>query len=128
MKRKKLDSLPKIHRRLYKLWAEAVRKRAGNRCEVDGVAHTKFDTHHIESRNNRALRFDTMNGVLLSASIHKWGRDSFHRSPVWSISWLQKYLPDRFLHVMNHRLDEVNLEDRAVLAELEKKLEEELRS
>jgi len=123
MKKPKLDSIPKIRRRLMRLWVEAVRRRAGDKCEVSMVSMKGLNAHHIEARANRALRYDPRNGILLTPLFHKFGKDSFHRSPAWSMRWLSMAHPEKLEYILDHRDDEIDLNDRAVLA----KLEEELR-
>ena len=54
-----------------KLWALAVKARAGNKSEYsgkDGVLHA----HHICGKNSYALRYSLENGVALTAGEHKF--------------------------------------------------------
>lgn len=90
------------------LWSQAVRSRAGNKCEVCGRVHgdlnakgnpIRINAHHIEDKANYALRFDIMNGVALCPTCHRFGQDSAHRSPIWFLEWLKEHLRDRYGHV-----------------------------
>ena len=123
VKRVKLEPKARIRRRLMRLWVEAVRRRAGDKCEVSMVSMKGLNAHHIEARANRALRYDPRNGILLTPLFHKFGKDSFHRSPAWSMHWMALAHPEKLQYILDHRDDEIDLNDRAVLA----KLEEELR-
>ena len=140
-KKKKLDSIPKINRHLFKLWSLAVRERAGHKCELCGIAKgeihinqlgkeikTKIDAHHLLSRNVKdcPLKFDIMNGVAVDPACHKFSIPSFHRDPVYTITWLQKNCPDRYEHVLKYHKFTVDLQNRKVLEEIESKLKEQL--
>lgn len=123
LKRKKLEPLARIRRRLMRLWTRKVYEVWGGKCAVCGSTNLP-NAHHLENRNTcRALRYDPMNGVLLCPSHHKWGKDSAHKGGIWFANWLCKNYPDRFEYVLAHRNDTVNLNDRQVLADLEEKLQ-----
>ena len=132
-KKKKLDSIPKINRRLFKLWSIAVRERAGHKCEFCGITKgdinkngvkCKVDAHHLMSRNvkNCPLKFDILIGIGVCPFCHKFGIPSFHRDPVTTITWLQKNLSERYERVLQYNLFTVDLENRKVLEEIESKL------
>jgi len=132
-KKKKLESIPKINRRLFRLWSEAVRDRAMLKCEyckienkainVNGVS-TKLDSHHLISRKVKdlPLKFDINNGICLCPICHKWGIPSFHRDPITTITWLMKNSPERYNYVLNNVNFRVDLDNRQVLEEIEKRL------
>jgi len=131
-KKKKLDSLPKINRRLFKLWSEKVRARGGNKCEFcgkikgdiqeSGKPITKIDAHHLITRQikDNPLKFDIRNGVGADPTHHKFGSLSFHKNPVITIAWLIKNRPDDFNYITEHFPDNVDLDNRAVLSEIER--------
>jgi hypothetical protein len=118
-KRRKLEPLARIRRRLMRLWTAKVADEWGHKCAVCGSENLP-NAHHLENRNTcRALRYDPMNGILLCPSHHKWGRDSAHKGGIWFADWLLKNHPDRFAYVLANRDKDVNLNDRTVLATLE---------
>lgn len=129
---KKLESKAKIRRRLLRLWKEQVRKKWRNRCAITNRKNKEplpsgklaiLNCHHIESAMNPSLRYDPKNGILLAPGPHKFSRDSFHRSPVWSMAWLQLYHPEIFNYVLRARLmAPPDLNDREVLAQIERRL------
>jgi hypothetical protein len=132
-KKKKIESLPKIKRRLFKLWSLAVRERGGHQCEYCGIKKgdlnkndkvTKIDAHHILSRDVKdcPLKFDIMNGIGVCPFCHKFGIPSFHRDPVTTITWLQEHRPDRYEYVLKNVRFTVDLDNRKVLAEIEERL------
>lgn len=122
-KRKKLESLARIRRRLMRLWTAKVAEMWDHKCAVCG-SESLPNAHHMENRNTcGALRYDPMNGILLCPSHHKFGKDSAHKGGLWFADWLLRQHPDRFEYVMAHRRDDINLNDRAVLVELEAKLQ-----
>ncbi len=132
-KKKKLDSIAKINRKLFKLWSLAVRDRAGNKCEFCGIKNkeiningkpTKIDAHHLLSRDvlDCPLKFEILNGIAVCPICHKWGMPSFHRDAITTITWLIKNRPERYEHVLKYKEVRVDLQNRAVLAEIEKRL------
>lgn len=126
-KKKKLESIPKINRRLFKLWSEIIRGRTGYSCEYCGVKRgeknkdgkpVKIDAHHLMNRDvrNCPLKFSISNGVSVCAKCHKFSPDnSFHMNPVVTIDWLIKNSPERFNFVLNNFKKRVSLDDREVL-------------
>ena len=119
----KLESKSRIKNRLLKLWRDKVRLLNRYRCAVCGDADRILDAHHIEPKELcPALRYDPRNGILLTKSHHKFGKDSFHRSPVWAAEWLKAHRPKQYQYVLDHRQDVVDLDDRETLANIEKAL------
>ena len=137
-KKKKKDSIPKINRRLFKLWNLAVRDPLNGKCEFcgnsvgeigpSGKPITKIDAHHFLSRNvrNCPLKFDIRNGIGCCPFCHKFGTPSFHRDPITTITWLQINRPERYKFVLENREFTVDLQNRQVLAEIESKLKEQI--
>jgi hypothetical protein len=138
-KKKKLESIPKINRRLFKLWSEKVRARAKNTCEYcgkkvgdlseEGKPLVKVDAHHLQSRkiSNNPLKWDLRNAVCACPLHHKFScNESFHRAPVITINWLMKNHPERFNYILEHFNDNIDLQNREVLKEIEKCLNEDL--
>ena len=102
-----------------RLWTARVGDEWGHKCAVCG-SDSLPNAHHLENRNTcRALRYDPMNGVLLCPSHHKFGKDSAHKGGIWFADWLRRHHPGRLDYVLAHRLDEINLNDRATLARIE---------
>ena len=137
IKKIKLESLPKIYKRLFKLWSEKVRSHANNACEYcgrkvgdlssEGKPLIKVDAHHLQSRKikDNPLKWDILNAVCVCPLHHKFStNESFHKSPVVTMAWLIKNHPERFNHVLIHFNDIVDLQNREVLKEIEKCLNE----
>lgn len=132
VKKPKLPSIPKINRKLFKLWSEKVKQRASGRCEYcgnkvgeigkSGKVINKLDNHHLVSRikKNSFLKWDINNGICLCPSCHKFGEDSFHKSPVTTIYWFMKNHPDRLEYIMANFNIKVDLQNREILSEIEK--------
>lgn len=122
-KRKRLEPLARIRRRLMRLWTARVGDAWGHRCAVCGSESTP-NAHHLENRNTcRALKFDEANGILLCPSHHKFGKNSAHKGGIWFAEWLRTHYPERYAYVLAHRDDEMNLNDRETLARLEAMLQ-----
>lgn len=134
-KRKKLDPIPKINRRLFKLWSEAVRGRVDFKCEYCGMARgtinengksIKVDAHHLMNRDitDCPLKFDIRNGICLCPRHHKFSPDeSFHMNPVVTMDWVQRNRPDSFTFVLQNYKTRVDLHNREILAEIEFRLQ-----
>lgn len=134
-KKKRLEPLPRIRRRLMRMWTEMVHAVEGGKCAVCGKPHGAVDektgrpsylnAHHIEPRATcAALRYDVMNGILLCPSCHKFGRNSAHKGTIWFITWLMDNRREQYDYVMAHRDDVVNINDRAYLASVEAALKD----
>lgn len=76
----------------YDLWKETIFKKYKNRCQICGLTYKKgylieLHAHHIESFNdNKDLRYDTNNGIVLCAGCHndfhnkyKKGNNNLHQ-------------------------------------------------
>ena len=68
------------------LWSKAVKKRAGNQCEVCGSQGT-LHAHHIFSRRFYSLRWDLENGVCLCFK-HHFGYA--HQDPINFYEWVKQ--------------------------------------
>lgn len=132
-KRKKLEPLGRVRRRLMRLWTEKVHDLGGNACAVCGKRMGEVDqsngkpvvinAHHLQSRDiDPGLRWDERNGICLCVSHHKYGHQSAHKSPLWFVDWLQKNRPDQYSYVMSNMCKKVDINDRAWLASVEKHL------
>lgn len=64
------------------LWSEAVKLRAGNKCEICQKTE-RLNSHHIITRNNYNVRYDLENGVCLCVGHHMTGLFSAHGNPGW---------------------------------------------
>lgn len=135
IKKKKLESKPRIRRRLYKLCLEIAKIRAGYRCEICdqplGYMHNgkpqRLETHHGFSRNvkNSPLKFALDNLFCLCTLCHKTGETSAHKNGLIFAMNVQVKYPDRYYFIVNHWQDRVDLEDREVLYAIERDLKEQ---
>lgn len=124
---KKLEPKPRIRRRLMRLWSEAVAIMGGHKCAICGKTKedgVRLEAHHLEPRQIcQSLRYDPRNGILLCTSHHKFGKESAHKGMLWFVTWLQTNRKDQYEYVMNHRLDDIDLNDRDTLANIEMELD-----
>lgn len=135
-KKIKLPSLPKIRRKLLKLWSEIIRERDGFACCYCGIKHgsknrnnseskIKCDSHHLLQKEiaNCPLKYEIKNGILLCSSDHKFnGEHSAHKSPIVFYDWFRKNYPDRYDFILNNSSIRVDLDNRLILTEIEKRL------
>lgn len=134
-KKKKLESVPKINRRLFKLWSETVRERANHTCEYCGVKKgetnskggvIKIDAHHLMNRSitNCPLKFDIRNAIAVCSKCHKFSPDnSFHLNPVVTIRWMERNRKERIDFVEENYKSRVDLQNREILAKIQEHLE-----
>ena len=80
----------KLDKELDSAWSELVKLKARNRCEYCGK-RSPLNSHHIFSRSNRSVRWDTMNGMCLCVGCHTFSsRFSAHKTPTEFTYWLEK--------------------------------------
>lgn len=125
--KKKIDSIPKINRKLFTLWSLAVRERADHSCEYCGIKKgtlnkndkpTKIDAHHLMNRDvsGSPLKFDIRNGIALCPRCHKWSpNDAFHSNPITTVSWLIKNNDPRYNFVLENYDKKIDLQSREIL-------------
>ncbi len=84
------DRVPKKTKNvtLDNLWRDAVKFRAGMKCEYCGKT-TGLNSHHIFSRSNKKVRWDINNGICLCVLHHVFGQFSAHKSPLEFAEWLK---------------------------------------
>ena len=71
------------------LWSKAVKALAGNKCEYCGKV-TGLNSHHVFSRSNNRVRWDTDNGVCVCVLHHVFGLFSAHKSPIEFVEWIKE--------------------------------------
>jgi len=71
------------------LWADAIKRRAGYKCEVCDKP-TGLNSHHIFSRSNHTMRWELDNGIALCVAHHVFGLFSAHKSPIEFAEWLKE--------------------------------------
>ena len=126
----------KLKRRLLKLWSKAVKEKEDFTCIYCGSkrgepnksnpdSFIKIDAHHILQKEiaNCPLKYDIRNSAVLCSSCHKFnGEHSAHKSPIVFYDWFRKKYPDRYDFILNNSNIRVDLDNRLILEEIEKKL------
>ena len=122
-KHKKLPSIPRINRKLFKLWSEKIRARANNQCEYCGIAKgaigkngkpvKKLDAHHFISRvkKDSFLKWSLHNGICLCPTCHKFGEDYDICDKMIKRGW--KVLCDTSVAFESFHIQQPRLIDRA---------------
>lgn len=83
------NSPGKVNKRKDKKWADAVKRRAGYKCEYCGST-IKPNAHHIFSRSNRTVRWDLDNGITLCPKHHVFNmKFSAHKTPLAFAEWIK---------------------------------------
>ena len=73
-----------------KFWSEAVKKKAGHKCECCGEKNN-LASHHIYSIRNASTKWEIDNGICLCIGCHTGNTFSAHRSPEFTL-WIIKYI------------------------------------
>jgi len=85
----------------------------------------KCDSHHLLQKEIKdcPLKYDIRNSALLCSRHHKWGSEfSAHKSPIVFYDWFRKKYPERYNFVLDNSTIRVDLDNRMVLEEIEKRL------
>ncbi len=80
-----------------KIWSEAVKEKAGHKCEYCG-AIKYLNSHHIFSRSNHTTRWDIDNGICLCAKHHVLGNFSAHKAPLEFSEWIKEIRGEKWFN------------------------------
>lgn len=131
-KKTKLKSTPSIRRKLFKIASLKCREKAKFACEICGMVvgtihpitnkKQKVEAHHVMSRSNKGspLKFDLRNLVCLCTEHHKTGKRSAHKHGLWFANWFLNNRPDDAKWIIEHTDDIIDLNNRDILAYIEK--------
>jgi len=71
-----------LDKQLLKIWQEVVKLRANYICEFPMCRKSEnLNAHHIITRSNYGLRYDTSNGICLCSGHHTMLTCSAHKNP-----------------------------------------------
>lgn len=87
--RKKKTPIKVLNDSLDNLWSELVKIIGGYECAYCGKT-SYLNSHHLFSRNNFAVRWDTTNGMCLCSGCHTLSsKFSAHKTPIEFVEWLK---------------------------------------
>ncbi len=94
-----------------KLWAEAVKIVAHNKCEYCGKTDY-LNAHHVYSRSNRSTRWDISNGACLCSGHHSLlSTFSAHKTPYEFIQFMIKQRGEAWLTTLQMRANSTHKTD-----------------
>lgn len=97
----------KIDKKLDDNWSEAVKLRAGNRCEVCGGKYL-ISPHHIFGRTSRSTRWDLDNGICLCVNCHtESSKFSAHKTPDKFREYLDTRFGEKFMNDLERKSAEI---------------------
>jgi hypothetical protein len=100
VKRKKSTPEKKLNKKLDEAWSKLVKLQAGNKCEYCHKT-TTLNSHHIFSRANYSVRWNTANGVCLCVSHHTFNRRfSAHLTPTEFTDWITQKRGVEFMNTL----------------------------
>ena len=88
-----------------KSWSKNVRARDGGKCLVCGAVDNLHAHHLLPKEYYKQLALELDNGLSVCAKHHKFGALSFHRNPIWAVTWLELNKPDQLQWCINHIQD-----------------------
>jgi len=104
-------------------FSQAVRLNQGfscERCKVSGgkvgSGLPKMECAHIFGRRHKSVRWDTMNALCLCHTCHRY----FTENPLDFTAWLQEYLGQSYLDILNEKRNGILKVTKAVRAEIAK--------
>jgi len=108
-----------LEKKLDNKWAEAIKVRAGFRCEYCGKREN-LNSHHIFTRSRKATRWELNNGICLCVGCHTFSsKFSAHKTPIEFTHWLEKTKGVKWLEELQQMSNEVY---RPSVEELEESL------
>ena len=91
-----------------KLWSEIIRLHG--KCDICNSVDN-LNAHHLLDRSIKKFRHEIICGVCVCAKCHKYSRHlSAHKSGVAFAYWLSINKPDQYKWVIEHYMEEDNLE------------------
>jgi hypothetical protein len=135
-KKVKIVPLPRFRNKLLTLWSEVCREKEDFTCcickvkrgepdPLDPNRKVKIDCHHALQKyiKDCPLKFDIRNSVVVCAKHHKFsGVDSFHKAPIVAYEWFRINYPEKHKFILENKNIKVDLDNRAVLEEIEQRL------
>ena len=92
-----------LDKKLDDAWSLLVKLRAGNKCEYCGKT-TTLNSHHIFSRSNKSVRWDTINGICLCVKHHTFDSlFSAHKGSMSFNKWLRELKGEEFMTILENR-------------------------
>jgi hypothetical protein len=136
-KKIKLTPLPKLRRKLLKLWSENVREKNNFTCAFCGTQKgdinkfnpelkSRVDAHHLLQKEIKdcPLKYEIKNGISLCPSCHKFnGEHSAHKSPIVFYNWFREKYPNEYDFILKNSNIRVDLDNRKILEHILKCLE-----
>jgi hypothetical protein len=96
-----------LEKKLDNKWAEAIKVRAGFRCEYCGKREN-LNSHHIFTRSRKATRWELNNGCCLCVGCHIFSsKFSAHKTPIEFTHWLEKTKGVKWLEELQQMSNEV---------------------
>lgn len=135
-KKIKIVPLPRLRNKLLKLWSEVCREKEDFTCvmckvkrgepdPLDANRKVKIDCHHALQKyiKDCPLKFDIRNSVVVCAKDHKFSNsNSFHKAPIVAYEWFRINYPEKHKFILENKDFKVDLDNRAVLEEIEQRL------
>jgi len=116
-KKTKLDKEPKnkgkinsknINKKLDDAWSLLVKLLAAGKCEYC-KSEKNLNSHHIFSRSNFSVRWDSMNGICLCVNHHTFDTHfSAHKAPVEFMLWLNEFKGVDFMTMLRLRANNMS--------------------
>lgn len=114
-----------IEKKLDTAWSLLIKLRAGMKCEYCGKTRN-LNSHHINSRANKSVRWDVVNGVCLCVGHHIGVSFSAHKTPLTFAKWITKHRGDNEIQLLEIKSNQIShlfpFEKELLLKELQKEI------
>jgi len=108
-----------VGKKLDIVWSEAIKVRAGYKCEHCGKT-TNLNSHHIFTRLRKSTRWELDNGICLCVGCHMFSsKFSAHKTGVEFTHWLEEKKGKKWVETLQRMSNEIY---RPTLEEMEETL------
>ena len=100
MKRNKKFNEPKAKRKLDRLFSAYILNRDSRQCQRCGATNCKIDCCHLIPREVLITRWHKGNAIGMCVKCHKYGKESWHKSPLEAVKWMENNLGVVFIDAL----------------------------
>ena len=89
-------------------WKKTVKERDNYQDQItmEALNGRNCHVHHVlDKKNFPELRFDVMNGLVLSYRNHKVGKYAPHMNALWFSQWFKTKFPERYHYLLQKCLE-----------------------
>lgn len=104
-------------------FSNAIRLNRHHTCEHCGKSDGRMECAHIYGRRYKSVRWDTLNALCLCHHCHR----TFTENPVDFTKWLQGYVGQGYLDILNEKRNQIFKTTEAARKEIAKHYREQVK-